>query len=183
MENKPNIGKVLAAEEVSKDAIHVAVAPVIAAIDLYPAQHIGLNIDGQAGVVQTPIGIVDPFLKNKVFKGESFYMFLYPNTITSLRHVWIHPAFDKQVSTPKELTPVQLSEKWIRDYAESDCDRLSYEELMDAARDYAERGEYLCQGDRFESMGVCDEFWDHYEIVTGKAVPENDRGGIFTCSC
>ncbi len=39
-------------------------------------------------------------------------MFLYPRTITSLRHEWTHPAFG---DTPKVYPP---SEQWIRDWAE-----------------------------------------------------------------
>ena len=56
-----------------RDAIHLAVEPVQAAIDLYPGQHVGL-IDGKAGVVKKPLGIVDPFLNNKVLKGSWFWL-------------------------------------------------------------------------------------------------------------
>jgi hypothetical protein len=78
-----------------RDAIHVAVAPVEAAEDLSPGQHIGIRLDGRASSKGTaPIGIVDPFLKAKVPTGKRFWLFLYPYTIQSLRHHWEHPAFD-----------------------------------------------------------------------------------------
>jgi hypothetical protein len=39
------------------------------------------------------IGIVDPFLDQPVRPGEEFWVFVYPNTITGMRHYWQHPAF------------------------------------------------------------------------------------------
>ena len=49
----------------------------------------------------SPVGIVDPFLKEPVEPGERFYIFLFPNTVTGLRHVWTHPAF---MTRPPALT-------------------------------------------------------------------------------
>jgi hypothetical protein len=36
---------------------------------------------------------VDPFLADPVQPGQMFWLFLYPQTITGLRHVWEHLAF------------------------------------------------------------------------------------------
>jgi hypothetical protein len=76
-----------------RDAIHIAIAPVIASGELRPGQHVGPLPDQRFGVVDKPIGIVDPFLLEPVKDGQPFWLCLYPYTITSLRHVWTHPSF------------------------------------------------------------------------------------------
>ncbi len=97
MENVPVLGKLI--EGVAhRDAVHIAVAPVVAGIPLKPGQHV-MVVDGQAfaTILEDCIGVVDPFLQQDVKTGQRFYLFLYPNTITSLRHVWSHPAFKTRV--------------------------------------------------------------------------------------
>lgn len=75
-----------------KDAVHIAVAPVNAAETLNPGDHVGVR-DGKAYEKSKHIGVVDPFLKRPVVIGETFWLFLYPSTVTGLRHEWQHPAF------------------------------------------------------------------------------------------
>lgn len=90
----PNIGQEPAADA-RRDAIHFAVAPVIAGELLEPGQHVGM-VDGKfywSVNDEQKIGVVDPFLKESVERGHRFWLMLYPNTVTSLRHVWEHPAF------------------------------------------------------------------------------------------
>lgn len=96
MSSELNIGKILDSNP-GRDAIHVAIAPVIAIQELQPGQRIGL-VDGEskAGVTSRPLGIVDPYLTESVKFGQMFYMFLFPQTVTSLRHVWTHPGFAKE---------------------------------------------------------------------------------------
>ena len=88
----PNLGHMPAADA-RRDAVHVAVAPVVAVELLLPGEHIGLYEDGRAGSAAKHIGVVDPFRRQEVQPGERFWLFLYPGTVTSLRHVWTHPAF------------------------------------------------------------------------------------------
>lgn len=81
--------------EATRDAVHVAVAPVIAAEDLRAGQSVGTRSKWNADVVaMVPgIGVVDPFLTSPVKAGQRFWMFLYPGTVTGLRHDWTHPEF------------------------------------------------------------------------------------------
>lgn len=165
-------------EWAGRDAIHLAVEPAIAAHRLRPGWDVGF-IDGRVGICDEPVGIVDPFLKQPVQKGQRFWLVVYPRQITSLRHVWTHPLFDSVMSETTGRTPKTDAERWLRDYAATFPAR--YDELMEHARDYVDNGEYWSQGDRFEGCHVPDEFWDHYEVVTGTRV--KDRGSFFSCSC
>jgi hypothetical protein len=104
---KPNIGE-LCTEDARRDAIHIAIAPVVASMTLDPGDHVWLTAEGQAAKrtgtknVDT-VGVVDPFYDTVVLKGEKFWLFLYPNSITNLRHVWEHPAFKAKVPWQERL--------------------------------------------------------------------------------
>lgn len=90
----PEVGKLIEGPAF-RDAIHVAIAPVVAAHGVCPGDPVGL-VPGSSDTVcsaEPSVGIVDPFLEEPVEAGKRFYLFLYPNTVTSLRHSWTHPAF------------------------------------------------------------------------------------------
>lgn len=172
-------------ETAGRDAIHLAVEPVIAAHKLYPGQDVGLDGIGHAWTCENPVGIVDPFLKAPVQMGQRFWLVVYPRKITSLRHVWEHPEIP---TVSVAVAPKYTSdERWIRDFAERVG--LGYETVLDGARDWVaskkagEWGEYLNFGGLLEGEYVPDEFWPHYEAVTGETVSEDHRGSFFTCSC
>ena len=102
----PQLGQLVPDGELRRDAIHIAVAPVTACCDLDPGDGVGLigppgdtELAGPVG--SNNIGIVDPFLSERVKAGERFWMFLFPNTITGLRHIWTHPAFSSAVKRRK----------------------------------------------------------------------------------
>ena len=93
-ENVPQLGKLIEGEAY-RDAVHIAVAPVVAGCILDPGDRIGLDDNGLAVHMKydLTIGIVDPFLVDCVAPGQKFWLYLRPNTVTSLRHAWCHPAF------------------------------------------------------------------------------------------
>lgn len=73
------------------------------------------------------------------------------------------------------------SVRWIETFAGGyDC---SYEEMISAAKAYRDHGDYFGKGGTFEGECVPDEFWTHFERVTGDVVPDSGRGSFFTCSC
>lgn len=169
-----------------RDAIHIAIAPVVAGQEgLKPGDRIGLLIKGDTetvGKTELVLGIVDPFLRSGVlWEGQRFYMLLLPNTITSLRHEWTHPAFGGK-STKDE------SQAWIEGFA-AELDQ-TYSRLMDAAERWIDNeGDGWSDGytrDDSETYKNVDGakwplFWQHYEIVTGRK--PKDATSFFTCSC
>src|SRR5712671_6579854 len=103
-----------------RDAIHIAVMPVIAGEKyLYAGQRLRLaygttNTVRSAYADQEAVGVVDPFLPaaTNIQEGDQFWMFLFPGTIQSLRHQWVHPTIDN-VPQPKNE-----AERWIRQFAD-----------------------------------------------------------------
>jgi hypothetical protein len=169
------LGEILAGEQ-HRDAIHIAIAPVVATARLSPGQHIGFVEAGnteKVGVSHDPIGIVDPFLQQPVHPEQRFWMFLYPNTITSLRHDWTHPAFAVN------------SEEWLRSLASQLG--LELDEVVEAAKKFIEHGEHTYENtESYKDIDYAKwpEFWNHIRAVTGLEVHEGDRESPpFTCSC
>jgi hypothetical protein len=167
------LGKLIP-EGAGRDAIHIAVAPVVAVERLAPGQHIGLLDDGKAGSSVTPIGIVDPYLPSPVYPGDRFFLWLYPRTITSLRHEWTHPAFSR---TP---TTISDSEAWLRTFAGRW--HMHYDSMIQSAIE----GESICGSTENYDMEPAEkaEFWVRAEIVTGRKFSEDHRETTyFRCSC
>ena len=185
------IGKLIEGES-HRDAIHVAICPVVANDTLMPGQHIGF-ITGSTSVVDIvpdAIGIVDPFLRRPILKGQAFYMCLYPNTVTGMRHHWSHPALVAEVALVKSseaalAIPLKTSDAvgFITKLAVEHG--LDYDEFMGYVREYVRSGNDAVDGGRWEGQLLWgnDEFWNAYEEVTGTKVPKDDRGGVFSCSC
>jgi hypothetical protein len=203
------LGTIIGANE-ARDAIHLAVEPVIAKTKLQPGMHVGL-INGIASPDYQPfLGIVDPFLERHVPAGERFWLVVYPRQITSLRHVWTHPAFDSVPDLPAPVkhvaavaavaddwgmveTPPSAPEKPSIDMERAEAEtRLSrfagsidasLEELIEHAQAHVERGEYWSEDGRFEGQGLPPTFWADYETYTGKKVAADDQYNFFSCSC
>ncbi len=167
-----------------RDAIHLAVEPVIAGDTMRPGDHVTVT-EGVATLTDPGkgLGIVDPFLPGLVRKGQRFWFVMYPRAVHSLRHVWTHPAFpDAEVAVAASEVPgmgsKEYSEKWLRDFCEnSDCP--SYEVTLAAAAACDE--EYLMFDGRDAHGDIPDEFWDHVETVIGRKV--TTRASFFSCNC
>jgi hypothetical protein len=169
------IGKLLP-DAADRDAIHIAVAPMVALRTCNPGARIGLT-DGKADpLADHLIGIADPFLKAPAKPGERFFMFLYPNTATGLRHVYTHPELDAGDSGRAE------SEQWLRAFAE----RLfsydpDYGSRFDVLMANAESGGFGTDIEYGPDCEPTDEFWMHFERYTGRKVL--NRPAYFRCAC
>ena len=121
-DNCPRLGKVLDAPQ-PRDAIHVAIASVVVAPGqtLRPGQRVGFVPPGHDTVMSPGLyqwkelpgysgasnmgeehftvryaGIIDPYLDRAIKEGERVWMCLDQGSITSLRHDWTHPAFERR---------------------------------------------------------------------------------------
>lgn len=94
--HKVNLGELIKnGQAANRDAIHIAVVPVIAGETLQAGWHISLE-DNKAVIAKNrdvSIGVVDPFYNSPIKEGETFWLLIKPNSITDLRHHWSHPAF------------------------------------------------------------------------------------------
>ncbi len=182
------MGTILPDDVGGRDAVHVAVISVRSVGVLAPGQHVGFKSapaeNGSVGIVDEPIGIVDPFLSAMVRAGERFWLYLYPRTITSLRHNWTHPAFSEAVRGEAYAPPSQklTSEQWLRDFvARSDCP--PYEIVIGAAMAAAEGGGEYVHFDGQDAHGeIPEEFWGHLAAVTGRKF-DGSHPQYFSCSC
>ncbi len=159
-----------------RDAIHIAVAPVTADEDLKPGQMIGLVkgstelVRGSSGI---PIGIVDPFLFGGVKKGDQFYMLLMPNTVTSMRHQWTHPAFGANDVKSE-------AENWLRGFANTL--NMAYDDLLDIGQEALQSGGAYVGDDDSQDMFNSDKdrFLECCSEILGIAIPDSV---YFSCAC
>lgn len=184
MSTELNIGKRLNHGEHQRDAIHIAVAPVVAGETLNPGERIGFLPNGKVGKgAEDVVGIVDPYLDYSVYENEQFWLFLFPNTVTSLKHFWSHPAFpdEKKIS----VTSIRDSRKWINDFA-TELNQTP-DKLMEAAKFWVTNNDFTY--DNSENYKEVEYskwklFWHHYEVVTKtKLHPSVEKRSFFTCSC
>lgn len=170
------LGK-LAKPDDQRDAVHMAVIPAEAGELLAPGQRVAIQ-DGKAVLrVVGQVGVVDPFLDLAVRKGERFWLFMAPGTVTALRHAWYHSAFPSEDAVPGRVQ----SEMWLRQFL-SEHNNARYEDVVRAAHE----GSFFVQygstslrdlGDDSEAMR---EVLRHLAVVLGGTPVE---GFGFDCSC
>lgn len=192
MKNEPQLGKLIEGDAF-RDAIHIAIAPVVAGEKLFPGDKVGFREDGLIGKAsKNLIGVVDPFLNQLISKGDRFYLFLYPKTITGLRHVWEHPSFPLSESMPepcsKSYTDKLKSEMWLRDYVLTYCpydeDKADggYSNFLKHVT--VNRWIYYHGSDCHSLSDVEDaeELFRHLSVILGKRI-DASYFEAFTCSC
>ena len=196
MSTDPKFGQLIEDDSKERDAVHVAVVPVTADCTVFPGQHVGLQPGSDDCVCwsDNPIGIVDPFLKHRVERGDWFWLFLYPGTITSLRHMWSHPAFPAVDTSVIDDPRVLAARRWFTDfcwrYNASECCYeypIGVAQLLDLGREAFKSGNWIecgnnqtmCEALREQSQ----EFWRNWSIIEGVEVPASGDGPGFSCSC
>lgn len=177
--------------DAQRDAIHIAIMPVIAGESyLRRGQSVRFAFGTNNTVVKTNedgancVGIIDPFLDSySINKGDKIWMFLNPRTVTGMRHQWQCPAVDKIPEFANE------SERWIREFAHKW--NFNYDELIANAIATNEENDWryitamgmgLHSAEELE--GDHDLFWEHLATLTGKTFDKNHRDGMtWSCSC
>ena len=173
MSEQIKLGKLIEGSA-ARDAVHIAIAPVVAGELLNPGDHVGLE-DGKAVKRMRPIGIVDPFIRVAVLAGERFFMLLYPQTVTGLRHEWNHPAFEVEATPAAAPSP---SVSWLIDFAHSIG--IDYDDLIEGAKIYLRSGHSI-ECPAMEWKETPPEFWGHYEKATGEKVDDRFGDNLFAC--
>lgn len=174
------LGK-LAEDDAARDAIHIAIAPVIASTFLHPAQPVGLLPSGEAAPhMPNPVGIVDPFLREVVEPGKRFWLCLNPNTITSLRHDWAHPAFSEVLQNREK----EIARKVIEDFIETINESMNVDQFVGLMRQRATGGDDYFDGVYFsENFEVPSSIWDCVDLLSGEPIPAGARTGYMSCAC
>ena len=174
----PNLGST-PNETDQRDAVHVAVIPVIAGEWLAPGSQVGLTTPGNlelVGNVPNPIGVIDPFLREPIGKGERAWMLMYPGIVHPIRHEWSHPAL-----TSAEV--MAEAKHWLGNFAREFMD-WSYEELMRNVCEHCLTGKEfeVSESTRNSWYKVRAKFWKHYATVTGDHNEDRDSFMLY-CSC
>lgn len=205
-----HLGTIITDKE-KRDAIHLAVFPIQAGEGLYPGAHIYRDEDDGLAYMATEdnpgIGIVDPFLTQLVKQEEWIYLVVYPRQITSLRHVWEHPAFPPSGETEgfvvedvrptlDEVKAKLNAELWLRNCINA-MDTPGFDAVMEVLTTgswtgsdgwggsvYGEwDGEYIHFTGVDASGHIPSEFWDHLEVYTGHTFSHANRPTYFSCAC
>lgn len=98
--NTPKLGQHIT-DNAERDAVHVAIAPMIAGVRLSPGEQVTV-VGGKAYSTYTPVGVVDPFLQTKVSPGQKFWLFMLPGKTSAPRHDWKCADLDGNAEDAKE---------------------------------------------------------------------------------
>lgn len=180
-----------------RDAVHIAIVPCRAAQYLSSGCPVALNRNGEA-VSSGPgqaVGVVDPFRPDAmaVQTGQWFWLCLYPKTITSLRHVWEHPAFPLSKGASKPMprhssANKEESKAWLKEYVRKHC--FYWADEIDGGLmlflNYVKDQRWIyyagsdCHG--LSDVDDADELFRHLSIVLDRRI-DASYFEAFTCSC
>lgn len=187
--SSPPIGQILTEEQITRDAIHIAVFSATSTEKVYPNEDVGIvgHEHGtdlyfvSSSTEKGFCGKVDPFLRNPVLPGKIFLVFLYPNTITGMKHIYSHPHLDNWDES------VDTEMKKAKDYLMRAVGSLgfnSYDELRDWVGDifqgYDEDCLHTDSGSEWMNENS-EEFWKNYEMVYGSRPREVPK--YYRCAC
>jgi len=116
-----------------KDAIHVAIVAVRASHLIKPGDRCGLNEFGEALRQAAGVGVADPFRREPIARGQSFWLLLDQDAVPNVRHVWDHPSVS---FTPPTREPV-FNRSLVQIAGEL---KLTYQQLMDACAECVRAG-------------------------------------------
>jgi hypothetical protein len=200
MDSLNTIGTILTTETDDRDAIHIAVLSAVAGERLRPGEQVALS-HGTSNVAiraldeygQRPsIGIVDPFIGTRqaasdlvweVKKGQRFWLFLHPNSVTGMRHHWQHPLVDTPAAIRSD------AELWLRRFAERWG--FDYDGLLETTL-HPQTGRYenyvVAVGRALHHVSELGEdhalFWQHLSTLTGRTFDQAHQDKvIWTCTC
>lgn len=174
----------------ARDAVHLAVYQVTLGENIKAGSELviqdGLAYKARKG--EKSLGILDPFLVGNIKADSKVWLILHPGMITSLRHVWEHSDFDTPLNELKrfnnEPTDADLDNDAYNLIAnKADALEISYEDLIEYAKNYLETGHYYNGGSEAEGFYLGEDFWDAFEKVTKINVPSDERGNFISCSC
>ena len=159
-----------------RDAIHIAVVPIEAKTDLKPGMKVILR-DGKAErpmdreELRRAVGVVDPYLFDDVKPGERFWLFMWPSTVTSLRHDWFHPALVGGDPTPE----LRAAMEYLQGAAEDMC--MSYDALIQGLMNGSVEAGMTTIYD-YENNS---QFWHNVRVATGRYLSADMV--TFSCAC
>lgn len=185
------LGKLIEGSEF-RDAVHVAIIPMEASEMLRPGQRVGIVSDGVAGPSSKALGVVDPFLDDVVPKGKQFWLCLFPNSISDMRHAWLHPDFKDDVvkhvvhdAVEDAAEKLKIRRKEIEDWMAKQASVLGCDvyDLLDINGDILS-GEYIITYMNESARDYWFQIYDEYKekIEEYHCIPFDDIGG-FSCSC
>lgn len=172
------LGRDYLSDDAKKDAVHVAVAPVIPNADMEPGTKVVFVKPGDTANVrradkgELPVGVIDPFKLSRAMKGWHCWMLLMPRSIVGLRHEWSHPAFGG--TTDSE------SERWLREFASKY--EYGYDDLV--AEAVSGEGSFFGTDIDYPDFYADSDFWHHIEVVSGEKLSKEHReSASYSCAC